>query len=265
MTSVRTIPSTSSDSPIVAASAPRGRSRARAAASRLSTISRWAETAASTPIGTLMNRIQRQPSASVRMPPSRTPAAPPAPPMAPQIPTARLRAGPSVKVVVRIESEAGAMTAPPSPWTARAAISTRLAVGEAAGQRGEREQEQARDEHPPAPEQVSRAAAEEQEAGEGDRIGVDDPLQVDLGEVEPRADRGQRDVDDRDVEDDHELRQAGQEEGRAQMRARGARDCVLPCGSSLRAHVTFLSEVEYDNHRTSPKFDERRTISGVER
>ena len=57
-------------------------------------------------------------------PPSSTPAAPPAPPMAPQMPTARLRAAPSVKVVVRIESEAGAMIAPPSPCTARAAMST---------------------------------------------------------------------------------------------------------------------------------------------
>jgi len=71
-----------------------------------------------------MNRIQRQPSRSVSTPPRRTPAAPPAPPIAPQMPTARLRAAGSVKVVVRIDSDAGAMTAPPRPWTARAAIST---------------------------------------------------------------------------------------------------------------------------------------------
>ena len=58
------------------------------------------------------------------MPPSSTPAAPPAPPIAPQMPTARLRAAPSAKVVVRIDREAGAITAPPSPWIARAAIST---------------------------------------------------------------------------------------------------------------------------------------------
>ena len=71
-----------------------------------------------------MNRIQRQLIADVRIPPSSTPAAPPAPPIAPQMPTARLRAAPSVKVVVRIDSDAGAITAPPRPWTARATMST---------------------------------------------------------------------------------------------------------------------------------------------
>jgi len=48
----------------------------------------------------------------------------PTPPIAPQMPTARLRAGPSSNVVVRIESEAGAMIAPPRPCAARAAISS---------------------------------------------------------------------------------------------------------------------------------------------
>ena len=59
-------------------------------------------------------------------PPSSTPAAPPAPPIAPQMPTARLRAGPSANVVVRIDSEAGATIAPPRPCAARAAISRTL-------------------------------------------------------------------------------------------------------------------------------------------
>jgi hypothetical protein len=36
----------------------------------------------------------------------------------------------------------------------------------------------------PAAEQVGRAAAEEQEAGEGQRVGVDHPLQVDGREAE---------------------------------------------------------------------------------
>ena len=58
------------------------------------------------------------------MPPRSTPAAPPAPPIAPQMPRARLRAGPSANAVVRIVSDAGAITAPPRPWTARAPIST---------------------------------------------------------------------------------------------------------------------------------------------
>src|ERR1035441_10376355 len=54
-----------------------------------------------------------------------------------------------------------------------------LAVhGGAADERGEREQEQPGDERAPPSEQVGGAPAEHQEAGEGDRVGVDHPLQL---------------------------------------------------------------------------------------
>ena len=82
----------------------------------------------------------------------------------------------------------------------------RLRLGEAAGERGEREDDQAEHEHAPAAEQVGEPAAEQQEAAEGERVGVDDPGQVVAGEVQLRADRRQRDVDDRGVDHDHELR-----------------------------------------------------------
>ena len=122
--SVRTMPNTSRDRPMVALSAP-GRSKWRVALGlKLSVSMRAATAAAIRPMGMLMKRIQRQLSRSVRMPPSSTPAAPPAPPIAPQIPTARLRSAGSVKVVVMIDRLAGAMIAPPSPWTNRAMIST---------------------------------------------------------------------------------------------------------------------------------------------
>jgi hypothetical protein len=52
------------------------------------------------------------------------------------------------------------------------------------------------------------------ENSEGERVGVDDPLQAGVGEAERGVDARQRDVDDRDVEDHHELREAdGEEEG----------------------------------------------------
>ena len=72
----------------------------------------------------------------------------------------------------------------------------------------EREQEQARDEGAPLAEQVGRAPAEHEQARERDRVRVHDPRQIDRGEAEARADRGQRHVDDRDVENHHELRRA---------------------------------------------------------
>jgi len=93
-----------------------------------------------------------------------------------------------------------------------------LAVGEAAGQRGQREQHQPGDEHPPSTKQIGGTATEQQEARERDRVGVDDPLEVRFREVQAAADRRQRDVDDRHVEDHHELGQAGQQQRGAEVR-----------------------------------------------
>ena len=59
----------------------------------------------------------------MRKPPRSTPAAPPLPEAAPQMPSARFRSAPSAKVVIRIESAAGASSAPPRPWSARKPIS----------------------------------------------------------------------------------------------------------------------------------------------
>ena len=83
---------------------------------------------------------------------------------------------------------------------------------EAAQKRTDGEDDRADDEHAPAPEQVGRAAAEEQEAPEDQRIGADDPLEVLLGEPEVVLDRRQRDVHDRDVQDDHELHREDERE-----------------------------------------------------
>ncbi len=76
------------------------------------------------PIGTLMNKIQRHDSSSVSTPPANTPVAPPAPATAPHSPNARVRALGSRNVVVKIVKVAGESTAPPSPCAARAAISS---------------------------------------------------------------------------------------------------------------------------------------------
>ena len=88
-----------------------------------------------------------------------------------------------------------------------------LGLGQAPGQRGEREEDQAADEDAAPAEQVSHPPAEQQEAAEGEDVGVDHPLQVALGEVERLADRRQGDVDDRGVEDDHELGHREQRQG----------------------------------------------------
>jgi hypothetical protein len=55
-------------------------------------------------------------------------------------------------------------------------------------------------------EQVREPASEQEDASEEDRVGGDHPLEAFLAEVEVGLDRRERDVHDRDVEDDHELR-----------------------------------------------------------
>ena len=87
-----------------------------------------------------------------------------------------------------------------------------LAPREPAEQRAESEDERAGHEDAPASEEVGRTSAEEEESSEHQRVGADDPLQVLLGEPEVDLDRRQRDVDDRDVEDGHELHREDQRE-----------------------------------------------------
>ena len=63
------------------------------------------------------------------------------------------------------------------------------------------------------PEEVAEPAAEQEEASEGQQVGVDDPRERGLGEAEVLADRGEGDADDGHVEDDHQIAEAEHEEG----------------------------------------------------
>ena len=84
---------------------------------------RGATSSTSAPTGTLTKKIHSQPRYFVSTPPASTPTAAPLPPSAPQIPSALFRSGPSSKLVITIDRAAGEMIAPPSPCTARDAIS----------------------------------------------------------------------------------------------------------------------------------------------
>ena len=91
--------------------------------SRLSSRMRGAIKAAAMPIGTFTNSTHSHPAHSVSMPPASTPTAPPEPATAPQTARALLRSAPSAKVVVRIESADGEISAAPRPCSARALTS----------------------------------------------------------------------------------------------------------------------------------------------
>src|ERR687898_638054 len=172
-----TIAYTSSERPAVTLTAPALSKWRVADSERLSPITLGANAATTSATGTLIHSTHSQPRPSVRMPPNNTPAAPPAPATAPHAPSALLRSDPSLKVVVMIE-------------------------------RADGDEQEPGEEHAPAPEQVCHPSAEQQEAAEGEHVGVDDPGEVLLGEVEALADRGQSHVDDRGVQHDYELRKA---------------------------------------------------------
>ena len=155
-----------------------------------------------------MSRIQRQLNASVMIPPSSTPAAPPTPFIAPHSAIALSAAGPAANDEVMIASEVAAISAPAKPCAPRATISVAWSGARPPASDAAANRTSASDERPPLAELVRRAAAEHQESGERDRVRVDDPLQVVRGEAEADLDRRQRDVDDAQVEDDHELRHA---------------------------------------------------------
>jgi len=58
------------------------------------------------------------------------------------------------------------------------------------------------------PSRSGEPAAEQQQAAEGEGVGVDDPGQAGVAEAEVGLDVRQRDVDDGAVEHDHQLRAA---------------------------------------------------------
>ena len=112
--------------------------------------------------GTLMKKIHSQPSPSVIGPPTSQAAVAPTPPIEAQTPSALLRSAPSSKVVVRIDSAVGVMMAAATPWMTRAAI--RADSDPASPQPSEASAKSAVPDHEqaPPPEQVGRAAAEQQ-------------------------------------------------------------------------------------------------------
>ena len=82
-----------------------------------------------------------------------------------------------------------------------------------AEQRGCCEDDQPGEEDALAPEQIAQSAGKQQKGSERDEESVHDPGQVGLAEAEVVLNRGEGDVHDRHVEDDHQLRHADDREG----------------------------------------------------
>jgi hypothetical protein len=96
------------------------------------------------------------------------------------------------------------------------------AGGEPAEQRCRGKQQQPGDEHPPPAKDVTGAAAEQEQASEGDRVGVHDPFQAGSGEAKRPLDVREGDVHDGPIEHDHELGGGDDQQGQAEAAANAA-------------------------------------------
>ena len=83
---------------------------------------------------------------------------------------------------------------------------------DAAQERGDAEDDDADREDEPAPVAVGERAGREDERGERHRVRVDDPLQARQARVQLRLNARQRDIHDRDVDEQHERRRANGDE-----------------------------------------------------
>ena len=108
---------------------------------------------AAMPIGTLMKKIDCQPTRSVSTPPMSGPIATAAPVVAPQMPNAVPRCGPW-KLAASSASEVANIAAPPTPCSARASSSSSGLVDRPQSSEARREQRQPAREDGTATEQV---------------------------------------------------------------------------------------------------------------
>ncbi len=101
----------------------------------------------------------------------------------------------------------------------------RLALGEPADQRGDREDHHTEHEDPAAAVEVTEAAAEQQEPAEHQGVAGHHPGQVGDGEAQVGLDVGQRDVGDGAVEHHHQLGHRDEHERPAEVTVAGRRRC----------------------------------------
>ena len=98
-----------------------------------------------------------------------------------------------------------------------------------------REQSDPRHERSPPAEQVAGAGAEEEEAAEGQDVGVEHPRERRAGEMEAALDVGQGDVHDGGVEHHHQL---GGEDDAEDHRRVAAPPAGAPAGRGLTGPLT---------------------------
>ncbi len=183
-----------------------------AAGFRDSSTMRSVTTRASTPIGTLTKKIQRHPMPLVMRPPRTGPIGDGDTAHRPE----DAEGDPSVPAAegVREESErCREHDRPADALEAAGEDEEERTGGDAAQERADGERDDADGEHEPPPEQVGEGSRREEEGGERQGVGVEDPLKVRQRGMEGVLDRREGDVHDREVEEQHEDPDADGAEG----------------------------------------------------
>ena len=137
-----------------------------------------APTNATTSSGTLIQNTDDHEKLRISAPPTIGPSAMPAPLAAVQTAIALARSRGSPNTLTRIDSVVGMMSAPPRPMTQRPAISIVVEPAVAATTEPARNVTRPASERVPAAEAVTDASGGEEQTGEHDGVGGDDPLQL---------------------------------------------------------------------------------------
>src|SRR5207245_11614751 len=136
----------------------------------------------------------------------------------------------------------------------------RRALGKPAQNRRSREQDHPGQEDLLAADEVAGPAGQEQQAAIGDQVRVDNPGELCRGEAQVALDRGQRDVHDRRVKDDHELAEADDDQSEPPPRVgpKGRRMNFHNASSDERTNIvtiTITGSLQYLLHGLSEKWD----------
>ena len=140
------------------------------------------------------------------------PAAIPALPIVPQVAIARDRCGPVGKQREHDGERRRIDDRGPDALHRAHGDQKRAVARQTAQQRCRREHAQTDDEEPVAPVQVGAAPGQHQKPGQEDGVRADDPLPLTAAQTQLGLHRGQRDRDDREIDQQHEKGRAQQEE-----------------------------------------------------
>ena len=168
-------------------------------------------TSTMTASGTFRKNTARQLTCSISQPPLTGPIAVVIALNPDQVPIARPRSA-SSNVALMIARLPGTRNAAPIPCSARPTMSIAGEVARPQSDRRGREEHDAEQEHALAAELIAHRSADQDQRAQEQRVGFDHPLHVGDRRVEVGLERGQRDVDDRRVDERHARPEDGRDE-----------------------------------------------------